>query len=183
MPNSSQSKSFEFPVMTSTWLGYVSSIDKTNVAENVLVKGSQNVYKKLSGTIAVREGQKRLGAADATVSAVSSEFVWNTSWGVTYKMVISNSNLWVVVDNVWYSLLSSLTKTRYVFDKYWNNTEKKDRLIFVNGTDDMFHWSGGFAEIASTTSGTITKTGTTSWAQVGFSTTGEQKTVVINATT
>jgi len=183
MADSSKAKDFHFPGMISQWLGYVSSIDKTNIVENALVKGSQNIYKKLSGTMAVREGQKRLGVANTTESSCSSAFVWSTSWGVVYKMVIANSNLYVVIDNIWYSLLSSLTKTRYVFDKYWDNSEKKDRLLFVNGTDDMFHWSGGYAVIDSTTSNSITKTGTTSWAEVGFSTTSGQKTVVINGTT
>jgi len=175
-------KNFTFELVTD-WRGYNSSRDKTNISEKFLVEGSKNVYKKLSGNIAVRPGQKRLGDANSTLSAISSEFVWNTSWGATYTMVISNSNLYVVIDNVWYSLLSGLTKTRYVFDKWWNNTEKKDRLLFVNGTDDMFHWSGGFATISSTTATTITKTGSTSWQQAGFSTTSGEKTVVINGTT
>ena len=131
--------------MIHEWGGYVSSVDSTNIAEDVLVGGSQNVYKKLSGTIAVRQGQKRLGVANTIISPIFSKFVWYTSWGQTYTMVISNNNLYVVINNVWYSLLQNLNKTRYVFDKWWNNTEKKDRLLFVNGTPNIFHWSGGFA--------------------------------------
>lgn len=141
--------------MHSEWGGYVSSVDKTNIAENLLVRGSQNVYKKLSGTLAVRPGQKRQGAADTTASACSSEFVWDTSWGVTYTLVISNSKLYVVYNKVWYVLLSSLTKTRYVFDKWWDNTLKKDDALFVNGTDNIFSWGGGYGLIASTTANTI----------------------------
>jgi hypothetical protein len=169
--------------MIHTWGGYVSSVDRTNIAENLLVRGSQNVYKKLSGTIANRNGLKRLGIANTAYSPCSSEFVWNTSWGASYIMVVSNSNLYVVINNVWYSLLSGLTKTRYVFDKWYNSTEAKDRVLFVKGDSDIQHWSGGFATISSTTANTITKTGSTSWQQAGFSTTDGEKTIVINGNT
>lgn len=151
----SKSDDYDFTDIVSNWKGYISSIDKTNAAENILVRGSQNVYKKLSGTVAVRQGQKRQGSANTIISPCSSEFIWNTSWGTTYTMVISNSTLYVVINKVWYALSTSLTKTRYVFDKWWDNTLKKDQLLFVNGTANIYSWSGGFGLISSTTANTI----------------------------
>lgn len=160
--NTSQAKQFEFPRMVSSFAGYVSSVDKTNIAENIMVRGSQNMYKKLSGTIAVRPGQKRQGAANTIASSSSSEFVWNTSWGTTYVMVISNRTLYVVLNEVWYPILgyavtplSPLTATRYVFDNWWDNSTKKDVALFVNGTTTMYSWGGGYGLIASTTANTI----------------------------
>jgi len=182
MSDQSMAKNFDFKTI-SDFGGYVSSRDKTNLVANTIVKGSQNVYKKDSGTWGVRPGQKRLGVADSTLSAVSSEFVWRTSWGAEYPLWITNSTLQVYISGTWFTLLSGLTLTRYVFDKWWDNTEKKDRLLFVNGSDDLFHWSGGYATILSKTANTITKTGSTTWQQAGFSTTGGEKTVVINGTT
>lgn len=155
----SMAKNFEFPNMITKWKGYVSSLDKTNTAEDTYVQGSQNIYKKLSGNLAVRQGQKRIGAANNAQSPVSSEFIWYTSWGQTYPVWISNSLLQVMVNDVWYTLLSGLTQTRYVFDKWWDDTEKKDRLLFVKGDSDIQSWSGGFTTIASGTapvSGAIT---------------------------
>lgn len=169
--DSSKAKDFEFPRMVSEWGGYVSSVDKTNIAENLLVRGSQNVYKKLSGTIAVRQGQKRQGAADTTQSPCSSEFVWDTSAGNTYTMVISNSTLWVVISEVWYALQTGLTSTRYVFDKWWNATLVQDLLLFVNGSTNLYMWSGGYTTLASAAATTITKNGSDSFAQAGFVTT------------
>lgn len=184
MPNASAAKNFSLENdLTQSWAGYVSSVDRTLIKPNYLVRGSQNVYKTLAGTIAVRSGLKRIGAADATISPCSSEFVWNTSWGDTRVMVISDSKLWVIIEDVWYQLLSGLTKTRYVFDSWFDATEAKDRVLFVNGTDNIFHWSGGYAVIASTTSNTITKTGTTTWQQAGFSSTAGQMSILINGTT
>ncbi len=162
MTDSSKAKSFEFPRMVDNWAGYISSADKTNVAENVYVRGSQNIYKKLSGTLAVRQGQLRQGVANTTVSPCSSEFVWNTSWGSTYTMVISDSKLWVVADKIWYSLLTGLTSTRYVFDKWWDDAQKKDELLFVNGSSDMQMWGGGFGTIKSTSGTAISLKGNNS---------------------
>jgi len=151
----SAATNYEFPNIQSNWIGYVSSVDKTNLAPNIMVRGSKNIYKKLSGTLAVREGQKRLGLPDTTQSRCSSSFIWNTSWAATYTMVVSNSTLYVVVADVWYELLGSLSSTRYVFDKWWDNSAKKDKLLFVDGSDDLFEWGGGFGFIVSTTSNSI----------------------------
>lgn len=182
MADSAQAKNFNFKIL-SEFAGYNSSRDKTNIAENVLVRGSKNVYKKLSGTIAVRPGQKLRGERNTILSEISSEFVWNTSWGATYTMVVSNSNLYVVIDDIWYSLIAGLTATRYVFDKWWDNTEKKDRVLFVHGNSDIQHWSGGFATVLSSTLNTITKTGTTTWQQAGFATNiAGQKKILIGST-
>lgn len=182
MRNLAAPKNYDF-VLVSDFTGYNSSRDKTNIIPNVMVSGSKNVYKKLSGTIAVRQGQKRRGEPNTTVSPCSSSFVWYTSWGATYTMVISDSKLWVVIDDVWYTLQDNLTETRYVFDKWWDNTEKKDRTLFVNSTSDMFSWSGGYALAAAQVAGGSTLTlanASGTWAQAGFSTTSGQKQFFIN---
>ncbi len=41
-------------------------------------------------------------------------------------------------------------------------------MLFVNGTVNMYEWSGGVASFLSATANTITKSGTTTWAQEGF---------------
>lgn len=183
MADSALAKNFEFNFdITDQWLTYDSSRDKTNIVQNCWVKGSKNVYKKLSGNIANRQGQKRLGAADPTESGCPSEYVWNTSWGATYVLVVSNGKLNVIINNVWYVLLSGLTATRYVFDKWWDNTEKKDRVLFVHGNSDEQHWAGGYSTVNAQVAGgaTLTKTGSTTFQQAGFSTTSGQMQFTIN---
>lgn len=175
-------KNYEFSIDTQ-FGGYNSTYDKTLVNRSILVYGSQNVYKTLAGTIAVRPGQKRIGDADSTLAKCDSEYVWNTSWGATYTLVVANDILWLVFEDTWYQLQDSLTQTRYVFDKWWDNTEKKDRVLFVNGSSDLFHWSGGFATVQSSTAATITKSGSTTWQQAGFATnTAGEKKVTIEGT-
>lgn len=148
--NQSLAKNFEFKLVDS-WLGYNSANDKTNISDSVYVEGSLNVYKKISGNLAVRPGLKRIGEANSAESGVSSEFIWNTSWGATLPMWIADNKLQVRYNGIWYTLLDNINYTRYVFDTWWNDTEKKDRVLFVHGTSDIQHWSGGVATIESTT--------------------------------
>ena len=180
--DTTMAKNFDFAIIDQ-WQGYNSNNDKSNVAENVMVQGSQNIYKKLSGNLANRPGQKRIGDANSTQSPVSSEFIWNTSWGATYPLWITNNTLQVSINNIWYTLLSNLTKTRYVFDKWWNYSQAKDRVLFVCGDSNIYSWSGGFTTIFSTTSSSITKTGSTTWQLAGFSTISGEKSILINGNT
>ncbi|MES2060210.1 MAG: hypothetical protein V4438_04235 [Patescibacteria group bacterium] len=166
----------------SDYKGYVSARDKTNVSKNVLVRGSKNVYKKLSGTISVRDGLKKRGSADTTVAGIASSFEWNTSLGVVRPIRVvaatsagSDAKLQVESDAltsgtfVWYDLMTGLSKTRFVFDPWWDNTNKKDKLIFVKGDSNLYYWSGGVAGVTSGAGTTLTKSNSAkTWAQDGF---------------
>jgi len=170
--------------------GYVTSKDKTNVSPKVLVRGSKNVYKKDSGTISVRPGLKRLGVSDDTPQGVKASFEWNTSLAVQRPLRVlgespagNDGKLQVMFDGVtegtWYDLQTGLSLSRYIFDVYWNDTEKKDRVLFVRGDSNIYHWSGGIAVAAAQaalgTTLTLADTSKT-WAQQGFTATaGEMK--------
>lgn len=169
------------------FLGYVSSYDKTKVQPNVLVSGSKNVYKKINGNISVRDGLKRRGTADSTISQVSSEYVYRTSWGDQYLMWVANGKLQVEIETAtgtytWFTLMTT-SATRWVFDLWWDNTLKKNKVIMVNGSSNIYAWAGGVTQISSTTVNTITKTGTATWTEDHFESTGGAGTVVINGTT
>ena len=174
---------FKFNIIKK-FAGYNSATDKTNLLPNFLIRGSKNVYKKLSGTIAAREGLKRRGSVDTTTEGVKSSFEWETSTGNTRVLRVANSKLQVESDivatgtYVWYDILTSLTNTRFVFDTVWDNSVKRDFLVFVRGDDNLFKWSGGMGLISSTTSNTIVLTATA--ASLGFDTSG---TVIINGKT
>lgn len=162
--------------------GYVSARDKTNIAPEILIRGSVNVYKKNSGTIASRFGLKRRGASDSTVAGIKASTEWNTSLGATRPLRVvaatsagSDAKLQVESDAVtsgtyvWYDLLTSQTLTRYIFDPWWDNTNKKDRMLMVRGDTSLLMWSGGVTKVASGAGTTLTKSNTsTTWAQDGF---------------
>lgn len=156
MADQSLAKNFDFDRrLISEFAGYNSTLDPTKIAINFYVRGSQNIYKKVSGNLTVRQGQKLYIPTDTTQSPISSEFVWNTSWGSTFTLYISNGKLYVLSGTTPYVLLSGLTKTRYVFDKWWDNSLKKDVCLFVKGDSDIQKWGGGFGLISSTTLNTI----------------------------
>jgi hypothetical protein len=178
--------------LVSEFTGYNSSRDKTNISETFFVRGSKNVYKKISGTIANRCGVKRRGISDDTLAGVVSSYEWYNSLGETLPMRVANNKLQVesdiTGDFLWYDLSTTgtvlspaATYTRFVFDVWWDNTEKKDRLFMVRGDSNLLHWSGGLTLISSVGTNTLTKTGTTSWASSGFATNtaGEKKIIIL----
>lgn len=157
---------FEFdlvgPVDEKPFRGYASSPDKTSISPQLMIRGSKNVYKKLSGTIAARPGLKLRGAVDATLAKVDSSWEWNTWNARCLPLRISNSKLQVESDIVasgtpiWYTLLSSLSTTRWIWDAWWDNTAKKDVLLMVDGTANLRNWSGAMALFVSATAAVIT---------------------------
>lgn len=174
---------FEFDLI-SEFKGYNSSKDKTNLDPAFMIRGSKNVYKKLSGTIASRPGLARRGTADATVAGVKSSFEWQTSLNETRVVRVANAKFQVesnIADGstyVWYDLMTALTLTRFVFAPWWDNTDKKDKLIFAMGDSNEYSWSGGITKVSGGTVNTITKLdSSTTFAQDGFASTG---TITIN---
>lgn len=163
--------------------GYISEIDRTVVGRRFLVRGSKNVYRKKSGALANRPGLLLRGAQDTGLTDTKASFEWETSLGATRVLRVNNDKLQVESDIVlsgtyiFYDLLT-LTNTRVIFDQWWDNTLKKDILLFCDGTDDMKSWSGGLGKIDSTTATTIVLTATV--ASQGFDT--ASGTVIINGT-
>lgn len=151
--------------------GYISSVDPTNVEPEILVRGSKNVYKKLSGTIANRPGQLKFGAVDPTLAAVISSYEWDSSVGIQRPMRVANGKLQVestIVDGstpVWYTLLSGIPdgyapgQSRFVMSPWWNDVQKRDVLAMVHGTSDLLYWGGGVTQIAAADTNVINMQG------------------------
>ena len=156
--------------------GYVSASDPTNTDPHYMVRGSQNVYKKISGTIANRPGRKLYDAtSDSTQAKCNTGYVWSTSLGQELPLRVANSKLQfystISGTGTWYDLLTGLTKTRFVFDYWWDNTDKKSKLLAVNGTGGtIYDWAGGVALFSSYAGGVITLDRNA--ATAGFATAG-----------
>lgn len=163
--------------------GYVTATDRTVLSRRFLVRGSKNVYLKDNGAVSVRPGLKRRGSADSTMAGTKASFEWDNSLGRTLALRVNDGKLQVESDivtsgtYVWYNLLTGLTNTRLIFAPWWDNSAKKDILLFCDGTTSMKSWSGGIGLIASTTATTIVLTA--SAASLGFASSG---TVIINGT-
>ena len=82
---------------------------------------------------------------------------------------------------VWTDLLTGLTSVSFNGTEYWDTTELLVEALLVNGSTNIYEWSGAEATVASVTTNTITKQGASYWDQEGFYQTGTRQ-VTINGT-
>jgi hypothetical protein len=164
--------------------GYNSRVDATKLKEGYLVSGSQNVLSTDGENIKIREGYELLGAASTDLTPIESSYDWATHSAVERNLRSYDDKLEVYYGGVWTEIADSFTAVDFEFAEWWDADEEQDVLLFVNGTPNIYAWSGGITTIASATANTITKNGTTTWAEDRFLTTanyGDRK-VVINGT-
>lgn len=136
--------------------GYISSVDPTVVGPGVLIGGSVNVFKALSGAIYNRAGLLRRGAPDNTLAGTVRSYEWENSFNVTRVLRAVNGTLqveYLKADGTiqYVTLLSGLTQAQmnFSFTPWYDSNAGQDQLIFVNGQQIMYAWSGGLIAIAS----------------------------------
>ena len=165
--------------------GYIHKTDETNVGDGFLVVGSKNVRFIDGERVGPRKGYELDGAANAALTPIESEFVFQTSRGVEiplrsyddeleYRILDSNG------DPEWRRLADSFTSVAFNYTEFWDTSESLNLVLLVNGTSNIFSWSGGLTTFASATAATITKQGTTTWAEDGFLTSGTRSVVIDN---
>ena len=189
------SKQHEFQLISDFKYGYRNREDKTNLPVGVLVEGSKNVLTNVSDRIQVRKGYLLDGPASTNAYPIVSAdtFVSNLRYERNLRSYLPTSSTGVLeyryIDPTtgaitWRTLLSSLTSASFNFAHWWDTSELLRKVLMVNGTNNVYEWAGGVTVALSATGSpnTITKVGTTTWAQDGFTTTGTRG-VVINGTT
>lgn len=163
--------------LVSEVIGYNSADEATNTDPRYLVGGSQNVLIDRTRKVAVRKGYTRLGAGSTTANPIKNQFTWLTSTGASRMLRNYDDELevWVgtldTVDvNAWHRVVNALTTTEFVrfSPPVWKDSETLDVVLFVQGNANLYEWCGGVAVAASVTSNTITKKGTSTFAQNRF---------------
>lgn len=165
--------------------------DITNLPPGVLVVGSQNILSNVSERLEVRKGYTVDGSKSSVNAPILSSFDWNskgngerhvragflTSAGNDGKLQFRYTNSSGSV--AWQDLLTSLTTVSYNFTTFWDTTELIRVCLFVNGTSNIFEWSGAYDLVSSVTTNTIT-------VQNNINTTGfyntNNRTITINGT-
>jgi len=156
--------------------GYVTALDETNADIRLLVTGSQNVLIDRNRKVKTRSGYTRLGAGNNTETPVRNGFTWHTSTGDELPLRFYDDE-WEVyfgtvdgtVIDAWTRFSSSMSTTAIPRGANWfDTTEIIDLMIFVQGDDNLYEWNGAVAIVSSITGTTITKTGTTTFAQNRF---------------
>ena len=168
--------------------GYVTKPDPTNTDSRFLVSGSQNMIINDEEKVGTRKGYSLKGAASTVLNAIESSFDWQTSSNTILNLRGEDGTLSAflgtidgVVIDAWTDIADGFTDAGFVFAPWWDTSEGIDILLFVVGDTNMQDWSGGVTTLASTTSNTLTKNGTDTWAEKRFLTAGVRK-VVINGT-
>jgi hypothetical protein len=181
-------------------LGYRNREDPTTLNPNVLVKGSQNVLTNTYKRIGSRNGYQLDGQRDSSASGVGiyGSYDWNTHLGternvrvgfnttgtngvVQYRYVASagdkyKTSTFTAGQVYWIDLYTTAGST-FNACRFWDfSHELKDLMLWVDGTSNIFMWSGGITTVKATTwggaTGTIQKNGGGTWASSGFLSTG-----------
>jgi hypothetical protein len=159
--------------------GYQSKADMTALPPGTFVPPSQNVLTNDADRVGIRQGYSLYGAAATDLYPITSSYEWTTCRGEE-RVLRFNSNgvLEFYYADAWRTLKSGLTATAILqFAEFWDTTEKVDLLLFVDGTAQVYNWSGAVTTIASVGTNTLTKAGGT-WAASGFLTAGTRKVTI-----
>lgn len=176
----------------SHFIGYITKPDETNVPTTdslgqigiALIKGSQNVLINDAEKVAPRLGYELDGDADPTIAGIESSFDWLTSTNSERNLRAGNGKLqYRFVDSdediSYIDLMTGLPSTEMQFTTWWDTNENIDLLLFVDGRDKIHKWSGAVTTLASVTVNSITKQGSTTFAQERFFTLADKQ-IVIN---
>jgi len=175
--------------LTTEVLAYVTGEDATNTDARNLVAGSRNVLIDRQRKVVTRNGNTRLGVANETIAPTRNGVTWNTSTGTELMMRTPNTTLQVWLEtidgvdvNTWTDVLTGIsTAVIPRFTAIYDDDEAIDLLQFVLGDTSQYEWSGAVATLASATTNTITKNGTSTWAENRFYSSAN-KIVIINGT-
>lgn len=178
--------------LVSNFKGYRAREDVTTLPSNIMIAPSKNVLLGTNGRISHVRGYTLDGPASAIVdSGILSSFDFVTSTSairnlrvgfltaaandgkLQYRYVTGTSTV------NWVNLQTNLTNVRLSFTGYWDNPNGLRVCLWVDGSNNVYSWNGAVTTLASATINTVTKQGSTTWAQSGFLQTGTRS-IVIN---
>lgn len=164
-------------------VGYQTVQDPTNTDDRYLIGPSKNVLIDQNRKVRSRPGFTRLGAGNASETPIIAAMTWNTSQGSDIPLRFYDDEweaYFGTVDgteiDAWIRVMQGLdssTKKRVAF--WYKDAEGIDVALMVQGDLNFYEWNGAVAIVDSLPSGTeIKKTGTTTWAENRFFTTGNK---------
>lgn len=156
--------------ITTEFLTYNSKLDPYNMPQTYLSVGSRNVLINALEKVRSREGYILQSPVGVSGSTVPGSVEWHNSTGgeIPLRALSTEDKLQAYLNGNWEDLLTSIPGIAPSFDAYWDDSQKIDRLVWVDGTADMKDWSGGVATLQSVTSSTITLQGSKTFAQLRF---------------
>lgn len=170
----------------SQFLGYENKRDITNQQPGVLISGSRNVVSTDGDTVAIRQGYTEFGAEQNDLFPIESSYEWQKLRKGLIALRSYDDELefyWsseLGGDGEWYRVNDGWSAVDFSFAPFYDATEVDDQLLFVNGDNNIYTWSGGIATFDSATVNTVTLEGATNWAAQGFVTSGTRAILVLD---
>jgi len=174
--------------LVQNFLGYQNKKDVSNTDPRYLIVGSHDVLVNDGEKISSRDGYTIDGQENPALTPIQSSYDWNTSTGVERNLRAYEGELeYRYVDSTgtvtWRRLVNGWgTSVNFRYAEWWSTAEAKDLLLIVNGDPNIYMWSGAVTTFASATANTITKQGTSTWAEDRFLVAGT-RTVIIDGIT
>jgi hypothetical protein len=166
MPREEALKSF---TITDRFLGYKEKRDVTKEDRGVAISGSQNCIIVDGEKVGVRPGFEYVGGRSTDRYGIQGGGSWKTSSGeqIMWRSYFNDTNgvIEILYYGAWEVLNNSFSGGKFRSTTFWDNTELTDWLILVNGTSNIYAWSGATATFASATVNTLTLEGTTTWGE------------------
>jgi len=145
--------------VTQGFQSYVSKPEITALSPNYLVKGSKNVLIDYAARVISRNGYKLYNQANTGSGAIKGSYDWNTSTGKFFNLRSYDKNLEFDWNGTYNNLVSNLTNPYLEFCQVNDSTEQTDVMLFVQGDQNYYRWSGGVSKVWKSTSTTLTKQG------------------------
>ncbi len=192
IPKAARNKEGEFGLRTQ-FPGYNAREDQTTIDPSLMVSPSKNVLVGTSGRISTVAGYTVDGGASIVIdSGILSNYDFTNFKGNVRNMragflttALNDGKLQFRYVNStgvvsWVDLMTGLTTVHMCFCEFWDNTNLIKKVLWVDGSNNVYSWTGAVTTVSVGALNTITKQGTTTWQQEGFTPTGS---FTIGATT
>ena len=174
-------------ILVSSFGGYKAKRDVTKESAGIAVSGSQNLITIDGEKIGNRPGFSYFGTRSTNRYGILGGGNWKTSsdtqipWRSFYHATnLGSIEVWD--GSTWRLLASGYSSGRFRTTTWWSTSEAQDLLILVNGTDNIYMWSGGMTTFASATAATLTKQGSETFSEKRFLTSGTRGIRVLDDT-
>ena len=154
--------------------GYRSQGEVTNLPGLFLVAGSHDCAIVNGEKVASRKGYTLVGDGKTKNNGIKDGIDWETNRAFTRSVRLNTAGeleVWFVNaagTGSWALLKLFSANTRAQFTPWWDATALVDKLLVVAGDANVYSWTGGVAEIATTTATTVSLKGYTSGSTIAF---------------
>lgn len=159
-------------MLSRKYKGYMEGADLTEIPMDYLAFPAKNVICH-KGVAYTRPGIKNDGVAPTEDGKIVGEFVWKDApGGKKFLRATQEGKLQLKYNGLWIDIFDGLTPgTNAVRFATWTDesgTIIKKRLFIVDGSENIYEWSGALAVIASIAGDTLTLDTTESSEILGF---------------